>query len=1037
MSGANSGTSSSGIATSPAVSAATFAVYAADSGLTVDGLTLHPEEGSVSPPRALFGPRMASPETPITYSLDPATGVLVVYSPNGGNGSGGNGGGSGGSGGSNGDGSNGSTSQNICCTFASGGALQDPAPCAFSTCALGSAEIAPVQCTRAANDGLNCFITTAAVFNSVIYEVPMLLDAGGGSFQLSFGPAGSGTGSGGSGGSEGSGPSNASGGSDSPTNTSGGSGASNTSGGSGSPTNTAGGSGVSGGSSGSGTGYPVTLKTAAPGTSPNTSGGSGSSPSTSGGSGGSGSSNTSGGSGSTNTAGVSGSPTNTSGGSDSPSNTSGGSGGSGSSNTSGGSGSSPTTSGGSGSPSNTSGGSSGSGSTSNTSGGSGSPTNTSGGSGGSGDAGSSNTSAGSGPSNTSGGSGSSPNSSDGSSPNTLTGSSQNQATISGTVSGSAGSSVATGSATSSGPASGTSSSGRPVVTVESRNVRSFAYVFDEDEVPPGTAALAMLDVRDPVTGEVESSEEFVVQYMGCYGLMATQNPFTGENATDKFRNYMASGDEPSPGDSASVCASYCAGDGETLSSNNQGTCFCGEFLTSTEAGQDRSFCRAPCPKDANQRCGGGLPSRRAKRDAESYFNVIVVQRASQVEIVDASNSTSSATASGTDSATGSSIGSATGSGVSMGSATGSGNAGDNGMGSATGSATGSGNGGGNGMGSATGSATGSGDGMSSATGSANGGGNGMGSVTGSGNGMGSATGSATGSGNGAGNGMGSATGSGDGSGNGMGSATGSGNGSGNGMGSVTGSGNGMGSATPGPSGGQSITATSGSSSGPMVTDKSDPIILEVVPKTEADSMNNNAVQGRSYRRAEVAGFIGGAGPVNPLSCADATTFNLRNGELLSGGQKIATDPNTPFAPFRVDQEGTISTVFSIVANTYLAWTNALFPIGSATFCQGQDGQVYALFASTALPFECTPVVLMAYSALQCRDGTLVTQASTIGFPSMTGDATNTGNGGDIGQTGLPGSSYIYPLGITSLPSNEICTQTNMSWVPGEATFLRS
>lgn len=69
------------------------------------------------------------------------------------------------------------------------------------------------------------------------------------------------------------------------------------------------------------------------------------------------------------------------------------------------------------------------------------------------------------------------------------------------------------------------------------------------------------------------------------------------------------------------------------------------------------------------------------------------------------------------------------------------------------------------------------------------------------------------------------------------------------------------------------------------------------------------------------------------------------------------------------------------------------------------------------------------TALQCRDGTLVTQAPTIGSPSMTG--------GDIGQTGLPGSSYIYPLGITSLPSNEICTQTNMTWVLGEATFLGS
>ncbi|ETS76289.1 hypothetical protein PFICI_11676 [Pestalotiopsis fici W106-1] len=155
-----SGTVISSTTTSPSGSVATFPVFAGDSGTSADGLTLHPATGpgAGTPPRIGFGPA-SSPGSPVNYTLDPTTGVLTI-TPNDG------------------------TNNNICCTYASGGARLDPAACTLSTCALNDPETAPLQCTIVGNT-LKCRINAFAV--DATYEIPQLALQPDGSYQLEIG----------------------------------------------------------------------------------------------------------------------------------------------------------------------------------------------------------------------------------------------------------------------------------------------------------------------------------------------------------------------------------------------------------------------------------------------------------------------------------------------------------------------------------------------------------------------------------------------------------------------------------------------------------------------------------------------------------------------------------------------------------------------------------------------------------------------------------------------------------------------------------
>ncbi|KAK7914854.1 hypothetical protein PG985_012557, partial [Apiospora marii] len=559
---------------------------------------------------------------------------------------------------------------------------------------------------------------------------------------------------------------------------------------------------------------------------------------------------------------------------------------------------------------------------------------------------------------------------------------------------------ATRTSTSSGSASSTSAAAMPTITLASLDVKSFSALFS-GEVPVLNGAFVPLIIYDEDGNP--SQQSYVVELLGCYLVPNGKVPFR-EPVKDFKGNEKASG-------SASSCAGFCAGTGLKLSANNGGVCYCGdEVETQNLELQDLKSCSTPCPDGSGEICGGGdkFQKRWLSRRANTFVTIILAIPANNVVLYNKDGvsyppvSISASGSIGTNSATVSGGASTTGPNDSN-APTGSATDGDN---VPTGSATYGGN-------VPTGSAT---DGGNVPTGSATDGGNvPTGSATDGGN---VPTGSATDGGN---------------------VPTGS-------MTGPNGSDLPGGSATTGPGGAGSTGpgASATSSAGiPGVTDLPQaPILLSVIPGL-VNVTNKKRDFAEMYRRQSLGGFIGGAGPVNPVSCSDATPFNLTQGRLESGGQFIATEPNVPFIEMKVVPAGSISTTFTVV-NGVLFWYNAAFVGGQAGFCQVPSGQVYATFGGTGTgPAGCNTVSIVAYQASQCQNGALSTATPPIGGPggpsgpAPTGTATGTGgagnNGGSPSSDGTPSSSGIYRL--TESPAGEICVTTTLAFVPGAPTFV--
>lgn len=158
----------------------------------------------------------------------------------------------------------------------------------------------------------------------------------------------------------------------------------------------------------------------------------------------------------------------------------------------------------------------------------------------------------------------------------------------------------------------------------------------------------------------------------------------------------------------------------------------------------------------------------------------------------------------------------------------------------------------------------------------------------------------------------------------------------------------------------STSASATTSSGPRITDMpSGSIILGVLHDLGA-ALNNTKRDLAQVARAEDAGaFVGGAGPLNPASCSDATQFNLTGGRLTSGGEVVAVDPGVAYMPVHV-ADGAISTTFAVVGGV-LHWYNESFSGGEAGFCQDPTGQFYFTFKdSTNWPTGCTSVSIVVY-----------------------------------------------------------------------------
>ncbi|KAI3338018.1 hypothetical protein F4824DRAFT_96598 [Ustulina deusta] len=133
------------------------------------------------------------------------------------------------------------------------------------------------------------------------------------------------------------------------------------------------------------------------------------------------------------------------------------------------------------------------------------------------------------------------------------------------------------------------------------------------------------------------------------------------------------------------------------------------------------------------------------------------------------------------------------------------------------------------------------------------------------------------------------------------------------------------------------------------------IILQVAPHTPK---KKHGVW--NVRRQWVGGFVGGAGHNNPKTCDEASLFGVRSGQLLSGGQPIATNPGVAFTTFKAMPAGRISRIFAIL-NGYLHWFNEQFTGGEAEFCQVPDGTVYITFrGDNSGPANCQRVDIVTY-----------------------------------------------------------------------------
>ncbi|KAI5925747.1 hypothetical protein F4810DRAFT_708261 [Camillea tinctor] len=215
----------------------------------------------------------------------------------------------------------------------------------------------------------------------------------------------------------------------------------------------------------------------------------------------------------------------------------------------------------------------------------------------------------------------------------------------------------------------------------------------------------------------------------------------------------------------------------------------------------------------------------------------------------------------------------------------------------------------------------------------------------------------------------------------------------------------------------------------------DVIVILSVLRGDLDGNGRKRSAGRFRRQAAdpvdtSGGFIGGVQPVdpaNPDSCNDASGFQVIDGQLLSGGEPVATDTGVDYTPLAVNPNGAISRIFSIDSNGQLHWYNDAFFQGEAGFCQiNGAGQVYVTFGPPdTFPDGCVVISIIAYEARQCVNGRIVPLAEVIG--------TTTTTGGTGTATVLPGEEGIYIEG--QAPDAYLCHETTLSFIPGEPTFL--
>ncbi|KAF3064480.1 hypothetical protein GL218_02432 [Daldinia childiae] len=229
------------------------------------------------------------------------------------------------------------------------------------------------------------------------------------------------------------------------------------------------------------------------------------------------------------------------------------------------------------------------------------------------------------------------------------------------------------------------------------------------------------------------------------------------------------------------------------------------------------------------------------------------------------------------------------------------------------------------------------------------------------------------------------------------------------------------------------------------------------------------------------GFVGTA-PANPLSCAEATTFDLTDGLISSGGEYLAKAGDVLYEPFTTSSKHGVSAAGKFgVEDGYLRWYDDGFYGGRARYCQMPgSGQVYVTYhIDSTWPAGCKEVDLAVKPQSWCQDGykykhddgdkyktktkdddhydtdypTSYTTSSEYpvhtdyetssyyvtptsyeahsSYKTPTSRATPTYPTGSV-QT--PTSEGIYPTYAS--PTGQICVETPLSWVLGSHTFIR-
>ncbi|KAI1857364.1 uncharacterized protein JN550_013244 [Neoarthrinium moseri] len=140
----------------------TFPLFGSDTGLgnAADGFQLQPQSSGSNNSLAIFSPSSSV----FRFGIDPLTGELRAFPPN----------------------SNGVSDLKVCCTYASNGRALDPATCSVSTCSLGGAVTAPLQCSLVTSSlTLSCSLSATSI--GAVYGVTQIIPLLDGTFQLGVG----------------------------------------------------------------------------------------------------------------------------------------------------------------------------------------------------------------------------------------------------------------------------------------------------------------------------------------------------------------------------------------------------------------------------------------------------------------------------------------------------------------------------------------------------------------------------------------------------------------------------------------------------------------------------------------------------------------------------------------------------------------------------------------------------------------------------------------------------------------------------------